>query len=114
MYKAKYNKDQMPLSLKMSLIHGVSFYDHRLYDYEFYDNDYSFYREYQNALSPGYNPADWYARINADGYAESFTRYDAEEKVDGVIDDVIEKYIELLNAGRVSDWYGLFEEVKGE
>lgn len=112
MYKARFTKEQIPLSLKVSLIHGVIFYECGFNDYEFYDNSYSFCLAYQDILAENYNFADPYRKMNADGYVESFTREEVEKELDGVIDDAMEKYIELLNDGRTSDWFGLFEKVE--
>lgn len=112
MYKARFTKEEIPLSLKISLAHGVSFYECGFNDCEFYENTYSFYRDYQDVLAADYNLADPYGRVNSDGYAESFTRDEVEEKLDSIIDDAMEKYIELLNAGRTYDWFGLFEKVE--
>lgn len=94
-------------------------YDGSLEDYCYEENDEEFFEtRYSNDIMSAvravcfghYNFADDYVRFNAYGNLDSISKYDYEDELEENQDEIIERYIEMLEDNSVSEYKHLFEE----
>lgn len=117
MYKLIGDKSELTFEEKLDLVQSINNWDGSFDNLEFFENCEDFFDEYFN--SPGeavratyfgdYRYADEYVRFNGYANLDSFTDYEAEAEIDYSLDEIIERFAELLNDGNVDDWNGLFE-----
>ena len=105
------------------MVRECSSYDSSLEEYYYYENDEEFFKtRYRDdtmsavrAVCFGhYNYMDDYVRVNAYGNLDSKSSYDYEDELRDGQEEIIERYIEMLEDNSVSEFKHLFEEVEDD
>lgn len=97
-------------------------YDGSLEDYCYEINDEDFFNVYftepmeavRAAYFGEYKYSDDYVRFNAYGNLKSISTWDFEQELKDGTDEIIERYIEMLEDNSVSEYEYLFEEVEDD
>lgn len=101
------------------MVRECSSYDGSLEEYYYYNNDEEFFTanfnddmmEAVRAVCFGhYNYTDDYVRVNAYGNLDSLPEYDYEDEMEDNKEEIVERYIEMLEDNSVSEYKHLFEE----
>ena len=101
------------------MVQECSSYDGSLEEYYYYENDEEFFTSRYNgdvmsavrAVCFGhYNYMDDYVRVNAYGNLDSKDTYDYEDELEDNQEEIVERYIEMLEDNSVSEYKHLFEE----
>lgn len=105
------------------MVQECSSYDGSLEEYYYYENDEEFFttRYGDDILSAiravcfgHYNYMDDYVRVNGYGNLDSKSSYDYEDELMDSQEEIIERYIEMLEDNSVSEYKHLFEETDDE
>ena len=101
------------------MVRECNSYDGSLEDYCYESNDEDFFEvhfgnnpmEAVRAVCFGeYNYSDDYVRFNAYGNLKSASKWDFEDELSDNKDEIVERYIEMLEDNSVSEYKHLFEE----
>ena len=104
------------------MVRECNSYDGSLEDYCYEINDEDFFNVHftepmeavRAAYFGEYKYSDDYVRFNAYGNLKSVSTWDFEQELKDGTDEIIERYIEMLEDNSVSEYEHLFEEVEDD
>lgn len=104
------------------MVRECNSYDGSLEDYCYEINDEDFFNVHftepmeavRAAYFGEYQYSDDYVRFNAYGNLKSASTWDFEQELKDGKDEIVERYIEMLEDNSVSEYEHLFEEVKDD
>lgn len=123
MYQLKKSKQELTFEEKRALVDDVNAYGGGYEDLMFYDNEEEFFETFFEGRPAEAVRATYFGhyefaaplvRVNVYGNLDTFYESDAEEEIDGYLDDVLDNFARLLADGNVDDYYDLFEEIDEE